>query len=89
MKRGINGSPGEVPTKRARVVGNRPSELQALHLASKLMSAPEEHQRQAMEVAQRAAVQSAHANTNFVPQPVQVQRQLSQVSLHFPFRSGC
>lgn len=43
------------------------------------MSAPEEHQRQAMEVAQRAAVQSAHANTTFVPQPVQVQRQLSQV----------
>jgi hypothetical protein len=80
MKRGTGGSPIDGPIKRARIGGKRPSKFCYLADRVMLMSAPEEHQRQAMEVAQRATVQTAHANSNFVPQPGHIQRQLSQVS---------
>ena len=74
LKRGAPGpnvgSPVDIPAKRAKMAGKRPSK--SCHEWDRaLILAPEEHQRQAMEVAQKAAMQNMQAPP--------IQRQPSQV----------
>lgn len=83
-KRGADPSPVDAQaSKRARMGTKRPSEsFDASPKGNIDVAAPEEHQRQAIEVANRAAAQHMPAPNmpNFAGQPIQ--RQVSQVSLH-------